>query len=102
MSDDSVQSSSPEDLSIQRVVQLRSGARVFMDHTIWIWPNVPHAEVDMIFRASRRQPFIKEDWWVLERDGFGGEVYGNGSVLAHARDLIDVRATVHGMLPDML
>jgi hypothetical protein len=72
-----------------RLVQLRVGARFWMDFQGWTWPDCPYGNADLVFTVSRSGV---DNNSTLRGQGFGNPRphYGNGSILAENADLIDL------------
>lgn len=74
----------------KKLVRIKEGALVGMDHRIWTWPDVPNANSDMMFEVES----IGSGKVRCLREGFGilgsPESYGNGAIYASDDSLVEV------------
>lgn len=69
---------------------IKKGARVFADHNIWTWPDMPYGDIDKIFTIENSNI---EGRVICRADNFGLHApegrYGNGSLFVKLSDTIE-------------
>ncbi len=70
--------------------KIKTGAKVFCDFRLWLWPNMPHGKAEIIFDVTAYvHPLPGEKYRRLIAEGFGIKgAYGNGALAVEAQDLI--------------
>jgi hypothetical protein len=75
-----------------KLVRIRIGAIVWMDFSMWTWPNLPHGDESIVFETSSISPMAGYVSCMADNFGFfppRGK-YGNGCLCVKLSDLIPI------------
>lgn len=68
--------------------RIKQGAKVFMDHAMWVWPDLPHGDAEIVFDVDVTRP-VRLGWLECKAHHFGiHDSYGNGSLFVKEQDLV--------------